>query len=193
MLTNQTVWALRERLRMRRRRSVDNPAARRAAVLVPLMGKEDDPDVLCFERSDSVFDHKGEICFPGGSLEAHDRGPVEAALREAHEELNLRPDDVELIGMLDDVETIVSNFTITPVVGFTARRPELVPDPSEVSRIIIVPLATLLDPNVEAAQWLEYKGTSKLGYSYSFGGNRIWGATGRIVRSLVNVWRGDEG
>ncbi len=178
---------LRERLAARPRHAVDNPGARRAAVLVPLLGSQAAPDILFFERTLEVLDHKGEICFPGGSFEPHDDGPVAAALREAHEELALSPHDVQVIGLLDDVETHVTNYTITPVVGFIAGQPKLQPDPLEVARIIMVPLARLLEPGVEATQVREHEGIRRLIYSYTFDGNRVWGATGRITRALVDM------
>jgi 8-oxo-dGTP pyrophosphatase MutT (NUDIX family) len=181
---------LRERLPGRARTVVENPASRRAAVLVPLIGREESPQLLYFERSNDVIDHKGEICFPGGSFEAHDDGPVAAALREAHEELALPPAQVQIIGLLDDVETHVSNYIITPVVGFVAGTPELTPDPLEVARVILVPLARLFEPGVESTQTREYEGTSRLIYSYTFDGNRVWGATGRITHALVETVRG---
>jgi 8-oxo-dGTP pyrophosphatase MutT (NUDIX family) len=180
---------LRERLRARSREAVDNPTARRAAVLVPLFGSCAAPELLYFERTHDVLDHKGEICFPGGSFEPHDDGPVTAALREAYEELALPPDEVEIIGLLDDVETHVSNYTITPVVGFFEGRPMLQPDALEVARIITVPLARLFEPGVEATHMLEYEGGSRLIYSYTFDGHRVWGATGRITRALVDALR----
>jgi 8-oxo-dGTP pyrophosphatase MutT (NUDIX family) len=180
---------LRERLTARVRTVVDNPDARRAAVLVPLIGSQAAPDILFFERTHDVMEHKGEICFPGGSVEPHDDGPVAAALREAHEELAVPPHAVQIIGLLDDVETRVSNFTITPVVGFIEGQLVLEPDPLEVARIILVPLARLLEPGVEATQVREHEGTRRLMYSYTFDGNRVWGATGRITRALVDALR----
>jgi 8-oxo-dGTP pyrophosphatase MutT (NUDIX family) len=181
---------LRERLHTRSRVAVDNPTARRAAVLVPLLGSEAAPYILYFERTHDVLDHKGEICFPGGSFEPDDAGPVDAALREAFEELALPPDGVQILGMLDDVETHVSNFAVTPVVGFIDGRPELHPDPLEVARIIMVPLARLLEPGVASTQIHEHDGKTRLIYAYTFDGNRVWGATGRITHGLIEALRG---
>ena len=185
-----TLDTLRERLRLRSRKVVDNPTSRRAAVLVPLLGSEAAPDVLYFERTHDVLDHKGEICFPGGSFEPDDAGPASAALREAFEELALPSDDVQILGMLDDVETHVSNFTVTPVVGFIDGRPDLQPDPLEVARVIVVPLARLLEPGVASTQTQEREGQTRLIYSYAFDGNRVWGATGRITHALIEALRG---
>lgn len=183
------VRTLRERLGDRQRRVVDNPTSRRAAVLVPLLGSQENPELLYCERTHDVLEHKGEICFPGGSLEPNDEGPVDAALREAMEELALEPAQVQIVGMLDDVETHVSNYTITPVVGFILGHPPLRPDPLEVARIITVPLARLFEPGVEATHAHEHEGKSRLIYSYAFDGNRVWGATGRITHALLAALR----
>jgi len=185
-----TLETLRERLRVRSRHVADNPTARRAAVLVPLLGSEAAPYILYFERTHDVLDHKGEICFPGGSFEPDDAGPTSAALREAFEELALPPEEVHILGMLDDVETHVSNFTVTPVVGFIDGHPELRPDPLEVARIIKVPLARLLEPGVASTQTQHRDGKTRVIYAYTFDGNRVWGATGRITHALIEALRG---
>jgi 8-oxo-dGTP pyrophosphatase MutT (NUDIX family) len=181
------VKRLRQRLPVRARQAVDAPSARRAAVLVPLFGASAAPQILFFERTHDVLDHKGEICYPGGSLEAEDEGAVSAALREAHEELALPPGDVQVLGLLDDVQTHVSNYVITPVVGFVEGLPAWQPDPLEVARIITTQLATLREPGVASVEIKERDGRQHRIYAYSFDGNRVWGATGRITRALLDV------
>lgn len=190
MVLSRPLETLHERLQVRSRRVVENPTSRRAAVLVPLLGSETAPDILYFERTHDVLDHKGEICFPGGSLEPGDAGPAGTALREAFEELALPPDGVQILGMLDDVETHVSNFAVTPVVGFISGRPELQPDQLEVARIIMVPLARLLEPGVASVQTQTRDGKTRRIYAYTFDGNTVWGATGRITHSLIEALQG---
>ena len=162
---------------------------RHAAVLVPLLGSRAAPHILFFERTHDVIDHKGEICFPGGSFEAYDDGPVAAALREANEELALVPQDVEILGLLDDVETHVSNYRITPVVGFIDGIPMLRPDPLEVARVIIARLDLLFEPGVESEEIREHRGEPRPMYAYCFDGNRVWGATARITHALLEMLR----
>ena len=181
------VERLSRNLRARAPRVAEHSTARRAAVLVPLFGAADAPNVLFFERTEHVLDHKGEICFPGGSFEPHDDGPVAAALREAHEELALIPARVHVLGMLDDVETHVSNYRITPVVGFIAGDLALRPDPLEVARVITVPLARLLEPGVASMELREHLGAQRRMHVYSFDGNRVWGATARITFALLEA------
>jgi len=183
------VERLSELLLSRSRQEYPRSGARRAAVLVPLLGSRATPHILFFERTHDVMDHKGEICFPGGSFEAYDDGPVAAALREANEELALVPQDVEVLGLLDDVETHVSNYRITPVVGFIDGIPVLRPDPLEVARVIMTPLEVLSEPGVESVEMREHRGAQRPMYAYSFDGNRVWGATARITHALLETLR----
>ncbi|HME82617.1 MAG TPA: CoA pyrophosphatase [Candidatus Eremiobacteraceae bacterium] len=183
-----TIHALRERLAARASQRLREPGTRAAAVLVPLVADGEELCLICFERSNEVMEHKGEICFPGGSIEPHDADVVDAALREAHEELGLQRDAVEVLGLLDDVHTTVSNYVITPVVGHLEALPTLVPDPSEVARPVIVALRDLTKPGAEGVEWREWRGVRREIYYYPVAGGRIWGATGRIVHNLLSVW-----
>lgn len=182
---------LRRRLTARARRSIDQADARSAAVLVPLVGGDDDLALLCFERTQEVMDHKGEICLPGGSIEPHDANPTEAALREAHEELGVPPEAVNVLGILDDVHTTVSGYVITPVVGHLDAMPQIVPDPLEVARTLIVPVGALRQPGAHGTTMREWRGTMREVHHFDIGGDQIWGATARILYNLFQVWSGE--
>ena len=189
-MTDARVLAtLRSQLHDRARSPNVAGEARRAAVLVPLVGEGDQLDLILFERSIDVAEHKGEICFPGGSAEPQDANPIETALREAEEELALPRSAVEVLGVLDGVPTNVSNYLITPVVGHVRDDPALVADRVEVARIIRVPVARLLAAGVESSAVTSYAGVSRLRYTYAFDGNRVWGATARILHSLLELIR----
>lgn len=166
--------------------------ARRAAVLVPIVSAPAGLHLLCFERTDEVLEHKGEICLPGGSIEEDDRDVVDAALREAREELGIPPASVRVLGLLDDVHTVVSNYIITPVAGFIDAQPEVVCDPLEVARPITVPLPSLLSQGVESYELRGPDGTSRTIYSYHVGEDRIWGATARIIHGMLTLWFGED-
>jgi len=184
---------LRDRLRDRFRTPLTDAGARRAAVLVPLVAAADGLEMLCFERTHEVLEHKGEICLPGGSIDPQDAGPVEAALREAHEELGIAAGDVDVLGLLDDVHTTVSNYVITPVVGYIAAPRAIVCDALEVARPINVPLSGLLSRGVESYELRTPDGTLRTIYAYHIGGDRIWGATARIIHSMLTLWFGMDG
>src|SRR5439155_11552771 len=119
-----------------------------AAVLVPLYEAHGETWVVLIKRPETMPSHRGEIAFPGGKFEAGVDADLRAtALREAHEAVGLAPGDVEIVARLDGIGTVASRFTITPYVGFLARRPAHKPNPREVVRILEVRLSELLDPD----------------------------------------------
>jgi 8-oxo-dGTP pyrophosphatase MutT (NUDIX family) len=186
-----SIERLRQRLAARTPVRLFEAGTRAAAVLVPLVGGDEELRLLCFERTHEVMEHKGEICFPGGSIEPDDSDAVQAALREAHEELGVPPALVQVLGTLDDVHTAVSNYVITPVVGHLVSMPQLVLDPLEVARPVIPSLAELRTPGAQGAEWREWRGIKREIYYYDVQGGRIWGATGRILHNLLAVWTGE--
>lgn len=186
-----SIERLREKLASRAAVRLREPGTRSAAVLVPLVGADDDLRLLCFERTHEVMEHKGEICFPGGSIEPQDADAVQAALREAHEELGVPPALVDVLGTLDDVHTTVSNYVITPVVGHLVHMPHLVLDSLEVARPVIPSLGDLRRPGAAGVEWREWRGTKRQIYYYQVAGGRIWGATGRILHNLLAIWAGE--
>jgi 8-oxo-dGTP pyrophosphatase MutT (NUDIX family) len=158
-------------------------------VLVLVVGSDDQVRLVLFERSLEVADHKGEICFPGGSIEAGDGDVVSAALREAWEELGIPPGDVTVLGCLDDVHTVKSNYVITPVVGHLETMPVLIPDPGEVARPLVLTLNSLTAPDAWQMERIDVGGTVREFEAHRVGDARIWGATARILRSFLDVWR----
>ncbi len=163
--------------------------ARRAAVLVLLVGCQEPLQLVLFERSLEVADHKGEICFPGGSIEEGDSDVVSAALREAWEELGIPPGDVAVLGCLDDVHTVKSNYVITPVVGHLQAMPVLIPDPMEVARPIVLALDSVTAPDAWKMERIDVGGAVREFEAHRIGDARIWGATARILRAFIDLWR----
>ena len=146
-----------------------------AAVLVPVIAADDGPRVLFIERAVHPRDsHSGQIAFPGGCWEPRDADYRATALRESEEEIGLPRDAVEVLGLLGST-VVPSGFSITPVVGWVPRLPELKPDVREVAAVFEVPVAEL-----KAAGRAGARGTE-----YDAAGRRIWGATARIVGELL--------
>jgi 8-oxo-dGTP pyrophosphatase MutT (NUDIX family) len=164
------------------------PVPRAAGVLVPLVVRAGVPHVLFTRRAATLPSHRGEISFPGGARDPEDRTLVETALREAWEELGIPRERVRVLGVLAPVFTVVSNFLITPVVGWLGDEPlGLTPNPGEVDDVIEAPLAALADPAIfHAERWVRL-GHSHDVYFYDFGTVRIWGATGRILHQFLNL------
>jgi 8-oxo-dGTP pyrophosphatase MutT (NUDIX family) len=123
---------------------IEVPGARAAAVLIPLISA-DDPLVVFTVRTDTVRSHKGQISFPGGSIDEGDSSAAAAALRETHEEVGLEPGSVRLLGELDSFPTYVSGYVVTPFVGWLEEQPRFTPNPAEVREILEVPVSQLSD------------------------------------------------
>src|SRR4051794_39476218 len=123
------------------------PGAQAAAVLVPVFEEEGLARLVLTRRSTNLPSHQGQVAFPGGKV--HDGETAEAgALREAHEEVGIRPEDVDVVGALEELATVASQFVLAPFVGVLPERPVLTPNPGEVARIFDVAVAELMEPDV---------------------------------------------
>jgi 8-oxo-dGTP pyrophosphatase MutT (NUDIX family) len=157
--------------------------ARRAAVLIPIVN-DTEPALIFTVRTDTLPSHKGQISFPGGSIDAADHSPAAAALREANEELGLDPRAVTVLGELDSVPTFVSGYVIYPFVGWIEHRPQLRPNAEEVAEILEVPVGGLVE-DIRAAPGFAHNGRTFPTEAWIYDGHVIWGATARIVRVLL--------
>lgn len=158
----------------------------RAGVLMLLFPRNGELHVLLTRRSSDVEHHKGQVSFPGGSVDSGDKDIIATALREAEEEVGLRPDRVEVLGMFDDVWT-PSGFAITPVVGYTGGFPALSPSTDEVEEILEIPVSFFLDPRNERVKKMERRGKEMKVYFYTYGVTEVWGATASILRSFLRA------
>jgi len=165
-------------------RPVLSPDTRLAAVLVPVLGGGVASRVVFTKRTDSLSRHPGEISFPGGLAEEGE-DLTAAALREAQEELGLAPSDVELIGVLPSVHTRVSGILIVPFVGLLSKDPRFTPNAAEIADVLELPLAGLASAGAESA--FEHEGETFRTFLYEIDGRVIWGATARILRSLIDI------
>jgi 8-oxo-dGTP pyrophosphatase MutT (NUDIX family) len=151
-----------------------------AAVLIPLIERPDGLTVLFTVRAPGLRHHAGQVSFPGGRLDSVDRGPREAALREAAEEVGLAPELVEVAGFLPNYLTI-TGYSVTPVVGFVAPAFQPRPDAMEVSETFEVPLAVLLEPGRMQLRHKRYMGVKLPYFEMPWGPHRIWGATAAML------------
>ena len=158
----------------------------RAAVLIPLLLKEEGLSVLLTQRTNHLRDHAGQISFPGGRMDPEDQTPDDTALRESREEIGLDPKRVEVIGYLPQYLT-VSGYSVTPVVGLVQPQAEYVLDEFEVADIFEVPLHFLLDPaNHQVRLWQSEQGGRRF-YSMPYEDRFIWGATAGMLRNLYHL------
>jgi len=168
-----------------------HPEARKAAVLLALFEQDEELWLAFIRRASTLRSHSGEIAFPGGSVDPTDLSPIMAALREAQEEIGLDPGRVDVLGLLPPVFTVVSNFLITPVVGFLPRGlGELHLQASEVTELIRAPLRALADPAISHTEQWPRGGLTRTVHFYDYGSYRIWGATGRMLHTLLQMLEG---
>jgi 8-oxo-dGTP pyrophosphatase MutT (NUDIX family) len=156
---------------------------RDAAVLVPLLKVGEEWHLLFTKRTEDLEHHRGQVSFPGGSLDEHESFEA-AALRETFEEIGIPAQAVEIIGFLHDIWT-PSRFIITPVVGLVHSLDRLEINPGEVARVFTVPVSFFrTDDNAEVRN-ITLHGIERQVYFYKYDGETIWGATAVILRDLV--------
>ena len=170
---------------VRERKFMDRPPAQ-AAVLLGIVLR-DEPTVLLTQRTAHLSTHSGQIAFAGGKCDPHDANAAATALREAHEEVGLEAQHVEVIGHLPEYVT-GSAFYVTPVVGLISPQMQLVPNPHEVDRAFEVPLAFLMNPSNHHWHVHEFQGVQRrwLSMPYETQGDVhfIWGATAGMLRNF---------
>ena len=173
-----------------------NPGVRRlaarplrpASVLVPLIERAGGLNLILTRRAALLKHHPGQVAFPGGKQDATDATPLAAALREAHEEIGLGPEAVEVLGPLDRHET-VTDFAVTPFVGLVAEGFRPVIDRAEVDEVFEVPLGFALDPANFQIHGRAWQGQVRRYYVLPYGPHYIWGATARMLMTLADRMR----
>ena len=161
-----------------------SPAA--AAVLVPIVDREDGLTVLLTQRATHLKNHAGQISFPGGRIESADEGPLAAALRETEEEIGLSRQHVTFTGYLEP-HLVLTGYWVTPVVGFVQPGFALELDRSDVDATFEVPLLHILDVANHKARERMLGETRVRVYDIPYGEHHIWGATAGMLMSLYKL------
>lgn len=178
---------IRQCLQTYGRRELVVPGRRLAAVLVPLYQHNGDYGVIFTKRADTVVHHRGQIAFPGGGHEVQDASLQETALRESAEEIGLQPAHVRVLGQLDDLLTVGSNYLVRPFVGLIPYPYPFVLDRHETASIIEVPLTWLRRHNPPAQEERYQEGRRVQSFFFDYNGHVIWGATATIVKQLLDL------
>jgi len=181
---------IREALSHHHSRAIHSQRLRASAVLIPLL---EGPvwKVLFTKRAENLRNHRGQICFPGGSRDADDADLQVTAMRELYEELGILADDVEILGHLDDYST-VSDFVITPFVGVLPEDYAYRVNYDEIAELIEVPLAFFLNPENCRREWWVRSNRRGWVYFYDYGEHTIWGVTAHILKNFVDLVFQDE-
>lgn len=159
---------------------------RQAAVLIPVVrpaGRGQESRVILTLRTRQMRSHAGQVALPGGTCDADDHGPMHTALRESHEEINLIPEEVEIIGRMGKL-WLPSGYQVTPIVGLIDPGASLHPEPAEVAAIFQAPAALVLSPDSYRETDYEVAGRRMKTLELYHDGYRIWGATAAILHHL---------
>jgi len=163
---------------------------RKASVLIPFVRQDNAWHIVFIRRADSEKDrHSGQVAFVGGKAEAFDESAIDTALRETQEEIGVNPTDVKVLGQLG-FHYSVSRFAITPVVATLPWPYDLSLDPAEVSHTFTLPLAWLADENnykIKNRQPPESNQQVPVVYFNEYEGELLWGATARMMLSLIKT------
>ena len=156
---------------------------RNSAVLIPLIRKGQDIQIILTQRSNNLPSHAGQISFPGGKVDAKDKSPVDTAYREAKEEIGLSRGEIEHLGYLD-ITTTGTNFMILPVVASISNNfiPKLNND--EVESLVYLPLNYIADTNNLKLMNRKINGEDRTFFVYEYDSYFIWGATARLLKAL---------
>jgi 8-oxo-dGTP pyrophosphatase MutT (NUDIX family) len=159
---------------------------RRAAVLVPVLLAPEGAQVVYTLRRNDLDDHAGQVSFPGGVPEPRDGSLLETALREAEEEIDLRPDNVEVIGKLEELYIPPSKFLVSPFVGLLPHEAEMTLGPEEVEEIFYVSLEELMSPETSRTViWRWEDGRCYEVPIFAVARYEIWGATAALTAGLL--------
>ncbi|HEX5313416.1 MAG TPA: CoA pyrophosphatase [Gammaproteobacteria bacterium] len=170
--------------RLRRAGFLANAPLLPAAVLIVLLEQSGGTGILLTRRCDDLAAHPGQVAFPGGAQESGDRDAEAAALREAEEEVALRPERVRILGRLPRYPT-TTGYLVTPIVGHVAEAPTLRAQVGEVADIFVLPLPILLDSSRWEMRPLGVGAEPLLFPELAWKGQRIWGATAGMLQLLL--------
>jgi len=159
-----------------------------AAVLLPIYEKEGEYYILLTKRTQKVEHHKGQISFPGGARREQDCNLIDTALRETFEEIGVRPEDVEILGELDSMGTLTSNFLITPFVGIIPHPYKFIINRDEIEELVELPLSALADEKNYREEVYVIDGAPNMGSVFEYNGRVIWGATARILKQFLDIF-----
>lgn len=183
------IRSLKNTLSLKIERNPNDKKYRVAAVILPLISRNNRWNVLFTKRTETVDHHRGEFSFPGGIVEKSDKNEMDAAIRETEEEIGIKKKDIVILGALPTELTAVSYFLIHPFVGAINPSASFIINHDEIDRILEVPLDALISMKNVREQLFEHAGNKFNVYFYDYQGDVIWGATARILKQFLDLIR----
>lgn len=160
-------------------------AGRPSAVLIAVAQTDDGPSILLLERAATMRTHAGQAAFPGGAADAGDADPTATALREAAEEVGLRPSSVRVLAAMPALFLPPSGFVVTPVIAWWVQpHPVGVVDRREVASVALVSIAELVDP---ANRFQVAHPSGFQGPGFAAGGMFVWGFTAGLLDGVLRL------
>ena len=181
-----TIDVVRRILSEHRKQPIDDPSLAPAGVMILLYPKDGEYCVLLNKRSNRVEHHKGEISFPGGGKDPGDDTLRDTALRETHEEMGILPDDIKVLGEVDDMATR-SRFLMRPYVGTIPYPYDFKPFEAEVAEVLEVPISMLLDEKNLRDEVRIVDGELSYSPAYAYNGHVVFGATARVLKHFLDL------
>ena len=164
--------------------------AKESSVLILLYPDADSVKTVLILRNEYDGVHSGQVSFPGGRYEKHDHSLINTALREANEEIAIKPEDVRVIGKLSKLYIPPSNFNVLPVVGYSVKKPLFVCEEKEVQKVIEINIFDLFDKQFKKIKTINSRGRRIIAPAYEIEGVTIWGATAMIISEFLAICRG---
>jgi 8-oxo-dGTP pyrophosphatase MutT (NUDIX family) len=179
---------IREKLALYKPQDIYCVRSKWAGVVIPIFETSDDLFIILTKRAHTVSNHKGEVSFPGGMYEEGDRSRMVTAVRECCEEIGMKKTDIDILGRIDDIYTM-TGFCVRPYVGVIPYPYQFTTSPQEVAYIIQLPFQFLrnVQPGLEEAR---RGGHTEKVPSFYYEGDRIWGATCRMLLRLRRIVNG---
>ena len=163
---------------------------REAAVLMPVFERDCEPHFLLTLRTEEVETHKGQISFPGG-MRHGDESLEATALRETWEEIGIDAERIEILGRFHDYVSS-TDYRVVPYVGYVRSPFQVVPQPTEVAEVLMVPFSIFLDPGRLRTEKMMKRGALIDVYFYSYNSYQIWGLTARIIKDFLSALSGGQ-
>lgn len=181
---NITLDVIRRIFKDYQRKSNHHEKVVHAGVLMLLFERRDNLHIVLTKRTEDVEHHKGQISFPGGSMDEKDVSIIDTALRETEEEIGIKRGDVEIIGMLDDFYSI-TGFCITPIIGALFYSPTYLINEREVAEVFDLPLSFFIQAYKLNPELYRIEGQDGKRLSYIYNQYEIWGITAKILTSFI--------